>query len=84
MTGVQTCALPIWKAYFVYYTPIKDDTGAIVGMFFTGIPRTEFENALKASMMTMLILAGILLVTIIQVFTDMRRECLTLESSAAA
>lgn len=50
------------KAYFVYYTPIKDDTGAIVGMFFTGIPRTEFENALKASMMTMLILAGILLV----------------------
>lgn len=50
------------KSYFVYYTPIKDGTGAIVGMFFTGIPRAEYETALKSAMATMLVIAAILLV----------------------
>ena len=62
------------KPYFVYYTPIKDDTGAIVGMFFTGIPRADFENALRSSMITMLVIAAILLVITIIVVSFLARR----------
>lgn len=62
------------KAYFVYYTPIKDNTGAVVGMFFTGIPRAEYEGALKATMTTMLVLAAILLVITIVIVSLLARR----------
>ena len=53
-------------SYFVYYIPIKDGDGNVVGMLFTGIPRKDFTSALKSALFIMLLIEiGIIALTVI-------------------
>ena len=55
--------------YFTYYTPIKDGDGNILGMVFTGIPRTKYISALKSTFVTMAVIETIVLLITIIVIT---------------
>lgn len=60
--------------YFVYYQPIFDDDNTVAGMMFTGIPRTDYETALRSAFLTMALIALLLVaVTIIIIIFFSRR-----------
>ena len=62
------------KAYFVAYVPIKDDSGKVVAMAFTGVSREAVEKQINKSVTTMLIIAIILLIiTIIVTLSSSKR-----------
>ena len=52
------------KAYFVSYLPIKDNSGQILGMFFAGIPRTDYTKALNNAILKSVVIAIILVVAL--------------------
>ena len=51
------------KLYMVYYTPIKDESGEIVGMMFAGTPQASIDAA-TSSLVTSLVILSVV-VTII-------------------
>lgn len=62
------------KKYFVVYTPIKDETGAIVGMVFAGIPSNQAEDYISSVVKSIIFSATgievlIILVSVIIVLT---------------
>lgn len=50
------------KPYFVAYVPVKDDSGKVVSMAFTGMSRESVNSLISKSTSVMLILGFILLV----------------------
>lgn len=52
------------EPYFVSYLPIKDNSGQILGMYFAGIPRTDYMKALNSAILQSIIIAVILVVAL--------------------
>ncbi len=50
------------KAYFVAYVPVKDASGKVTAMAFTGVSRESVEAQIMKSTLTMLIISVVLLV----------------------
>ncbi|WP_408072188.1 methyl-accepting chemotaxis protein [Butyrivibrio sp. JL13D10] len=49
-------------SYFVAYVPVKDDTGKVTSMAFTGVSRKSVENQLFKSTVFMLLIGFILMI----------------------
>ncbi len=45
--------------YFVYYTPMKDPSGQVIGMYFAGTPKLNVEKTIKNVIIKMVIVAAI-------------------------
>ena len=52
------------KPYFVSYLPVKDNNGQILGMYFAGIPRTDYMKALNSAILQSIVIAVILVVAL--------------------
>ena len=52
------------QAYFVSYLPVKDNAGNILGMYFAGIPRTDYYKALNGAILKSITIAAILVVVL--------------------
>ncbi len=53
------------KAYFVAYVPVKDESGRVSAMAFTGVSRESVEGQIAKSAMTMIIISVVLLIVCI-------------------
>lgn len=51
------------REYYVYYTPVMDTSGKVVGMAFAGIPETVVSNEIKSAVVSMV--AVTIVITII-------------------
>lgn len=52
------------QAYFVSYLPIKDNSDAILGMFFAGIPRADYQKALQGTIVKNVVIALVIFVAL--------------------
>ena len=52
------------KAYFVSYLPVRDNSGQILGMYFAGIPRTDYMKALNGAILKSVVIAVILVIAL--------------------
>ena len=52
------------QAYFVSYLPIKDNSDAILGMFFAGIPRSDYQKALQGTIVKNVVIALVIFVAL--------------------
>lgn len=62
------------KDYFVYYVPIKDDAGNVVGMVFTGVPSSQAKSYISSVVRSIIFSAAaieviIILISVIIVMT---------------
>ena len=53
------------KDYFVYYVPIKDDAGNVVGMVFTGVPSSQAKSYISSVVRSIIFSAAAIEVIII-------------------
>ena len=51
-------------AYFVSYLPVKDNSGEVLGMYFAGIPRTDYTKALNGAILKSVVIAVILVIAL--------------------
>ena len=50
------------KPYFVAYVPVRDDSGKVIAMSFTGVSREAVESQISKSVTTMVVIGSILIV----------------------
>lgn len=58
--------------YFAYYAPLRNESGTIVGMIFTGKPTTETNRTLRRALLPMILIAiaSMLITGAISVFSS--------------
>ncbi|MCR5404220.1 MAG: cache domain-containing protein [Butyrivibrio sp.] len=57
-TNTQVAGNP----YFVAYVPVKDESGRVVAMAFTGVSRASVQSLISRSITIMLVIAAVLLI----------------------
>jgi methyl-accepting chemotaxis protein len=55
------------KPYFVAYVPVKDDSGKVIAMAFTGVSRENVNALIRKSIITMIIISAVLLLVCVAV-----------------
>ena len=65
------------KKYYVYYTPLRDDSGKTVGMVFAGIPKADARKQINSIIATMIGVAMFIAIIAIVVVVFMVNGILT-------
>ncbi len=73
------------KKYYVYYTPLRDDSGNTVGMVFAGIPKADARkqiNSIVATMIGVVLTIAIIAIVIVVLMVNGILTALTHGSNA--